>query len=65
MKIEIVPGLCMGSGNCSFHAPATFDLDDNMSVTVLDPRGDSDEAILRAADGCPTKAILVSLDPAD
>lgn len=59
MKIEIVPGLCMGSGNCSFHAPATFDLDDDMSVVVVDPHGDSDEAISRAADGCPTKAILV------
>ena len=50
---------CMGSGNCSFHAPAVFDLDDELKVVVLDPAGDPDEAIRLAAEGCPTGAITV------
>jgi len=28
---------CMGSGNCSFWAPSTFDLDDEGIATVVDP----------------------------
>ena len=50
---------CMGSGNCSFHAPAVFDLDDELKVVVLDPAGDPDDAIRLAAEGCPTGAITV------
>lgn len=60
MKIEIVPGRCMGSGNCAFHAPGTFDLGDDLLVVVIDPAGDDDEAIARAAEGCPTNAIVAT-----
>ena len=33
MKIVIDRDKCMGSGNCSFHAPNTFDLDDAIFYT--------------------------------
>jgi ferredoxin len=59
LDISVDRDTCMGSGNCSFHAPATFDLDDAMKAVVLDAAGDPDDAILRAADGCPTRAITV------
>ena len=47
----------MGSGNCAFYAPSTFDLDDDMKAIVVDPAGDSDGKIRLAAEGCPTQAI--------
>lgn len=48
---------CMGSGNCAFHAPHTFDIDGQMKVVLVDPSGDPAEAIANAVEGCPTKAI--------
>jgi ferredoxin len=49
----------MGSGNCLFHAPDTFDLDDDESKVVLLDTRDSDDAIRAAADACPTRAITI------
>ena len=56
-KIRIDRERCMGSGNCSFWAPATFDLDEDGKAIVVDPLGDPLEKIEGAADGCPTLAI--------
>jgi ferredoxin len=50
----------MGSGNCSFYAPATFDLGDDGKAIVIDPAGDTDDKINTAAKGCPTQAIFVN-----
>lgn len=48
---------CMGSGNCLFWAPDTFDLSEDGHAVVLDPAA-TDEARLRiAAEGCPVGAI--------
>ncbi len=49
----------MGSGNCSFWAPATFDLGDDGVAFVTDAAGDDDDKIILAAQGCPTQAIAV------
>jgi ferredoxin len=57
LEIKIDREACMGSGNCAFYAPATFDLDDEMKAVVIDPDGDAEERIRLAADGCPTRAI--------
>jgi ferredoxin len=51
---------CIGSGNCVFWAPGTFDLDDEGKSIVIDPSGDDDEAVVNAADGCPTNAIALT-----
>jgi len=59
MELLVDRGKCMGSGNCSFHAPHTFDLDDQMKVVVMDPDGDSADAVANAVEGCPTKAISI------
>lgn len=58
MVIEprVVRSRCMGSGNCGFHAPRTFDLDDDM-VAVVIGAGDGEAAVRRAVAGCPTQAI--------
>jgi ferredoxin len=57
VEVEIDRDRCMGSGNCVFLAPETFDLSEDGHAVVLDP-GATDEARLRAAaEGCPVGAI--------
>lgn len=56
-EITVNRDTCMGSGQCTFYAPNTFDLDDTDIATVTDPHGDSDEAIQQAIDVCPTRSI--------
>jgi ferredoxin len=53
--------LCVGSGPCFVVAPAAFGLDDSMKAIVLDPEGESEEALLAAASECPTQAIYLSV----
>ena len=51
---------CMGSGNCSFWAPNTFDLDEEGLAIVVNPEGDEAAKIQNAANGCPTQAITLT-----
>jgi ferredoxin len=59
VEIRIDREKCMGSGNCSFWAPSTFDLDDEGIAIVVNAEGDPEEKIVLAAQGCPTQAIQV------
>jgi ferredoxin len=59
LRIEIDLDRCVGSGNCAFWAPATFDIDDEGLAVVVDPTGDTEDRIRVAADGCPSKAISI------
>ena len=59
MRIEIDRDKCVGSGNCVFWAPATFDLDDDGQSVVVDPSGDTEDRIQMAVEGCPAKAIAI------
>ena len=58
--IEIDRERCMGSGNCSFWAPNTFDLDEVGYAIVVDRDGDEASKIQNAANGCPTQAITLT-----
>lgn len=60
MKIEIDREKCMGSGNCSYWAVNTFDLDDDGLAIVINPDGDDIEKLHNAERGCPTNAISLS-----
>ena len=62
LSIEINREVCMGSGNCSFWAPAVFDLDDDGIAIVIDAEGDAEDKVILAAQGCPTQAIAVFRD---
>jgi ferredoxin len=62
LEIRIDPEKCMGSGNCSFWAPGTFDLGEDGIAIVTDPEGDPEDKIVVAAKGCPTQAIGVTKD---
>ncbi len=64
LEVRIDREVCMGSGNCLFHAPGSFDLDDDGRAMVLDTVTD-DEAVLRlVAEGCPVGAISLWRDGA-
>jgi ferredoxin len=56
-KLSVDRDRCMGSGQCTFYAPATFDLDDDSIAIVVDDHGDGDDKILMAIEVCPTRAI--------
>lgn len=58
-KIAIDRDACIGDNACCDVAPATFELDDESIAIVKDPAGDDDEAILEAAQSCPTEAIIL------
>jgi ferredoxin len=62
LGISIDRDRCMGSGNCVFNAPEAFDLDDSGIAIVRDPFDGSEDAIVRAARGCPTQAIMITRD---
>ena len=59
LEITINRERCIGSGNCGFWAPSTFDLDDEGVAVVIDADGDDEQSIRNAAGGCPTRAIGV------
>jgi ferredoxin len=58
-RIVVDRDRCIGSGNCSFYAPNTFDLDDELKSVVVDPEGDDDGDLRAAVEGCPTNAIRI------
>ncbi|WP_394554803.1 ferredoxin [Agromyces sp. MMS24-JH15] len=52
---------CMGSGQCTFYAPNTFDLDDISVAIVIDEHGDPEDSIRQAIEVCPTRSIARAL----
>jgi ferredoxin len=57
LDIKIDWDLCMGSGNCMFWAPDTFDLSEDGHAVVIDPSATDEERLRIAAQGCPVGAI--------
>ena len=62
MDIAIDWDRCMGSGNCLFWAPETFDLSEDGHAVVLDPAATDEDRLRVAAEGCPVGAISLSRD---
>jgi ferredoxin len=58
--IQIDRERCMGSGSCVFHAPETFDVDDEGKAVLLDAGGDEPDAVRAAVEGCPTRALSLT-----
>jgi ferredoxin len=57
LEVRIDRDRCMGSGNCMFWAPDTFELGDDGYAMVLDSAATAEAKLRVAADGCPTGAI--------
>ena len=62
LDIRIDWDVCMGSGNCLFWAPDTFDLSEDGHAVVTDPAATDEERLRIAAEGCPTGAISLWRD---
>ena len=62
LQILIDRDTCMGSGNCVFWAPGTFDLGDDGISVVLDPAEGEERQMFLAQEGCPTRAISLWRD---
>jgi ferredoxin len=63
MRIQVDRDRCCGSGNCVLTAPDVFDQSDDDGLVVLrrsDPPPGRDDAVRRAADLCPARAIEVT-----
>jgi ferredoxin len=64
VRITIDRERCMGSGNCAFWAPSTFDIDDDMKVVLVAPDADPIDKVRNAVEACPTHALgLVDSEP--
>jgi len=71
IKIEISRDLCLGFGSCVAVAPKVFQLDEmhdqerkgfflsRAKIEVVDEDSEEREIIIRAAQACPTKAIIL------
>jgi ferredoxin len=63
VRITVDRERCIGSGNCAFYAPATFDLDDELKVMVLAGADDASQDALgdirAAVEGCPVHALAL------
>lgn len=55
--IEIDRERCMGSGNCLYWAPDSFDLGEDGRAVVTDPSATDEARLLITAEGCPVGAI--------
>jgi ferredoxin len=63
MAITIDRAACIGTGNCTFYAPRTFDLDEDDKSILIDPLGDDEAARRMAVENCPASALSFTPDP--
>ena len=58
-KVKVIRDDCIGATSCVALASGTFKMDDENKAIILEDSQDSEEAILMAAQSCPTKAIII------
>ena len=58
-QIQINVEDCISAAACIIEAPQTFSINDEDIAFIIDPAGDDPEAILAAAESCPTAAIVL------
>jgi ferredoxin len=58
-KIVIDRDLCIGAASCVAVSGETYELDGENKVVVKGPDAADDDAVIMAAESCPTKAILL------
>lgn len=59
LTIEIDRSKCISCASCTFVAPKTFELDDQMISVVKEDSKDSPKVIEEGALSCPTQAIVI------
>ena len=56
-RVDVSKAKCQSFGRCAKLLPETFELDENRKVQLLSIEGVADEQLVRAAKGCPYRAI--------
>jgi ferredoxin len=59
LRVWVDHTACVGNAMCETIAAKSFRLNDNRQSEAIDPPGDSEAAILEAAENCPVSAIFV------
>ena len=62
LDVRVDRARCIATKSCIHAAPGVFELDDVRISTVRDPNAEPLEAIVEAAENCPTSAISVFQD---
>jgi ferredoxin len=62
VRVVVDREACMGSGNCTYWAPAVFDLDDDGIAVVIGSLAGNEESVRSAMENCPTSAISLTAD---
>jgi ferredoxin len=61
LRISVDHDLCVGNGTCLRLAPHVFVHNAQRQSEVVDPAGDSEATVMRAAANCPVGAIRVAV----
>jgi ferredoxin len=61
LRISVDHDLCVGNGTCLRLAPHVFAHNAHRQSEVVDPAGDNETTVMRAAANCPVGAIRVSV----
>lgn len=59
-NVKIVRSACIGAATCVAVSPDVYELDGENIAVFKDGASDTDENTLAAAQGCPTKAIILT-----
>ncbi|HAA94793.1 MAG: ferredoxin [SAR202 cluster bacterium] len=59
LQLSVDHDLCVGNAMCVTFATKAFVLNEDRQGTPADPDGDTEEAIMEAAENCPVAAISV------
>lgn len=59
LRVVVDRGQCIGAADCVATAPTVFRLDEQRRVVLLDPMSVDARTVRRAAERCPTDAIIL------
>jgi ferredoxin len=65
LVVSIDQSRCIGAGNCVNIAPRAFELDEERIAYLVDPASVDDDALIEAAQSCPTDAIYLDTEDGD
>lgn len=62
LHVAVDRARCQGAGECVHIAPASFQIDETVTATTLEPPGDGEATLIDAVRSCPNGAIRLLRD---